>query len=406
MNSWGINLTSSRQTPIRPLQQANRQMQQAMQKEHENRADATSSFSSEVGVGALGAPAELGGQIMAPMTPPERESIPRRAINKAKEVRRKLPKSLKLKIKIVLSILMFLSLPLFLKVDLQRTWAALLQTNPWIIAATAALYVSSVLVMARRWQILARAVGFDKGFGQLTQYCYVGIFFNLFLPSTVGGDFSRCYYLSKGTGRYADAFYSVLADRALGIAVLFFTATVGLLLPLPGAHTLPWQLRWPVYAGLAAVMIGLPLAPYVVRKVLGPDNWIARQFNSSSATVYWQDKRLVLAALSWTLVSQVLIVICHIGVSLALGIADKIPLWYYFVFFPCVAVLGFITPSFNGIGIREWAYTYFLLLVGVDRSCGLTYAIMWLALTTFLSLFGGLVYAAAKMAPPPPQEDV
>jgi uncharacterized membrane protein YbhN (UPF0104 family) len=59
-----------------------------------------------------------------------------------------------------------------------------------------------------------------------------------------------------------------------------------------------------------------------------------------------------------------------------------------------VAVLGFITPSFNGIGVREWAYTYFLSLAQVDRSLALTYALIWLGLITLSNLTGGVVYLA------------
>ncbi len=94
---------------------------------------------------------------------------------------------------------------------------------------------------------------------------------------------------------------------------------------------------------------------------------------------------------------------CHCAVPHRRGHIARFghPLWYYFVFYPSVAVLGFVTPSFNGIGIREWAYTYFLLLVGVDRAYALTYALMWLGLTTFSSVFGGLVYILSHMQPPP-----
>lgn len=335
---------------------------------------------------------------------PEKLSAPRRAINKASEIRRKMPKSLKLKIKIVFSLVMFGSLPLLLKVDPKKTWEAAIHSNPWLLAATAFLFIATILLSARRWQILTRAVGFDKPFLELCKYCYVGLFFNLFLPSTVGGDVSRCYYVSKGTGRYAEAFYSVIADRASGIAVLFATATLGLLLG-PGARELPWQLKWPIYLGTFGIFVVLPFMPLLTRKILGTENWIARQFNNPRSQVFWTDNRLVLAALGWSFVTQFLMVLCHIGVGLALGFGDKIPLWYYFVFYPCVAVLGFVTPSFNGIGIREWAYTYFLMLSGIDRTTALTYALIWLALTTLLSLFGGVVYVGSKLAPPPAEED-
>lgn len=331
-------------------------------------------------------------------------SVPRRAINKASEIRHKLPTSLKLKIKIVFSLVMFGSLPLILKIDPKKTWEAAIHANPWMLGATALLFISTVILSARRWQILTLPLGFKKPFLELCKYCYVGLFFNLFLPSTVGGDFTRCYYISKGTGKYAEALYSVLADRVSGIAVLFATACFGILLG-PGARDLPWQLKWPILAGTVGLFFVMPFMPLLTRKMLGNDNWIARQFNDSRAQIFWEDKRLVFAALGWSFLTQFMIVACHIGVALALGIADKIPLWYYFVFYPCVAVLGFVTPSFNGIGIREWAYTYFLMHVGINQTSALTYALMWLALTTLLSLVGGVVYVGSKLAPPPPQEE-
>ncbi|HIA54480.1 MAG TPA: hypothetical protein EYN91_20740, partial [Candidatus Melainabacteria bacterium] len=112
--------------------------------------------------------------------------------------------------------------------------------------------------------------------------------------------------------------------------------------------------------------------------------------------VYWHDRKLVLSALFLSVVLQLVIVLCHLTIGLALGLT-QIPIWYYFVFYPCVAVLGFVTPSFNGIGIREWAYTYFLTFIGVDNSHALTYAMMWLALTTLSSLVGGIVYFAGHL---------
>lgn len=335
---------------------------------------------------------------------PVEQSIPRRAITKVSEIRHKLPKSVKFKLKVLLSILMFCSLPLLLKIDPKKTWEAVIHTNPWVLGATAVVFVSTILLSARRWQILTRAVGFDKRFIELCEYCYVGLFFNLFLPSTVGGDFSRCYYVSKGTQKYAEAAYSVLADRASGLAVLFITAAAGLLLG-PGARDLPWQLKWPIFAGTAGLFIILPFMPVLTKKVLGENHWITKRFNDPRLLVFWNDKKLVASVLGWSCVTQFMMVACHIGVAMALGIGDKVPLWYYFVFYPCVAVLGFVTPSFNGIGIREWAYTYFLMHCGVDRTSALTYALLWLGLTTLLSVVGGVVYVAAKFSPPPPQEE-
>ena len=301
----------------------------------------------------------------------------------------KISKRAKLWGKIGTSIALFASLFLFGKVDLSKSIEVAIKANRWYLAATMALFLASTFLNAHRWQIFASAVGLNKSLLQLVQYCFVGLFFNLFLPSTVGGDFSRCYYLSKGTGKYANAFYSVMADRTVGLAVLFLFASVGMLFGPAGS--LPWAMKVPILAGTLGVFSIVPFLPVLSRRLLGAESWLSRQFNDSPAKVYWQDRGLIATTLFLSVVMQVVIVGCHIGVGLALGLT-QIPIWYYFVFYPSVAVLGFVTPSFNGIGIREWAYTYFLTLAGVDKAHALTYAIMWLGLNTLSSLVGGLVY--------------
>jgi uncharacterized protein (TIRG00374 family) len=302
----------------------------------------------------------------------------------------RMSKSLKLQAKLLISLLLFGSLFIFGKVDLSKSIQTALSANPIFIAMAILSFIGSTVLIAVRWQLLAKAVGFERNLFKLSQYCYVGLFFNLFLPSTVGGDFSRCYYLSKGSGKYVDAFYSVLADRTIGIAVLFFMASFGLLIS-PERTSLPFELKLPIYVGTVLIFGLMPFAPKLTKTILGESNWLTKQFNSSTAGIYWQDKKLILLAFAWSMAFQLVVVFSHISLAYSLGITN-VPIWYYFVFYPCVAVLGFITPTFNGIGIREWAYTYFLKMMNVSDSHAGAYAIMWLGMTTLASLFGGLVY--------------
>ena len=305
-----------------------------------------------------------------------------------------LSKATKQRLKIGFSVVLFASLFIFGKIDLSKTFAVAAKANLWFLGSAAILFLASTLMNAYRWQLLAQALGFRKPLKEMLQYCFVGMFFNLFLPSTVGGDVSRCYYLSKGTGKYKQAFYSVFADRAVGIAILFLFASLGILFG-PGGSDLPWQLKMPIFLGTLGVFVAVPLAPAISKRILGPDHWITHRFNNSTAQIYWHDRKLILAALLQSLVLQIIIVICHVLIGWSLGLST-VPLWYYFVFYPSVAVLGFITPSFNGIGVREGAYTYFLMLpvAGVDKAHAFTYALMWLGMNTGISLVGGLVYMA------------
>lgn len=301
-----------------------------------------------------------------------------------------LPKNVKLALKLIVSLVLIVGLFLFGRVDLAKAGELALTANLKLFALAFFLACSCTFLNAYRWQALAKAVGLERGLLELTQYCFVGSFFNLFMPSTVGGDVARGYYLAKGKGRYKQAFYSIFADRAVGIAILFLFACLGIVLS-PGGRNLPIQLKLPIFLGTFAIFFAIPLMPHISQFLLGKEHWLTQRFNNSTVQVFWKDKSLILVALWQSIILQTIFVICHILVGLALGLTN-IPYWYYFVFYPCVAVLGFITPSFNGVGIREWAYTFFLMYMGIDRPHALLYALAWLVLNYLIGLAGGLVY--------------
>ncbi len=320
-------------------------------------------------------------------TPPEQKPKPWERLTN-------LSKTTKLRLKIGFSLIIFASLFIFGKIDLTKTWEVASKANPILLASAAALLLGSTFINAARWQLLARAVGLDRPLLPLVQYCFVGCFFNLFLPSTVGGDVSRCYYISKGTGKYKAALYSVLADRVVGISVLFLLACGGMFFG-PGSSELPLQMKVPIILGTIGIFVGIPLLPTLSQMILGKQHWITQRFMNSAFKVYWHDKKLISRSLTQSMGLQVVLVGMHILIGLSLGLT-QVPIWYYCVFYPLVAVLGFVTPSFNGIGVREGAYTYFLMLpvAGVDKTHAFAFAMILLGMNTFLSLVGGLVYVA------------
>src|SRR5437870_3860502 len=71
------------------------------------------------------------------------------------------------------------------------------------------LYVFTQFVSARRWQLFARPLGIRVSLGRLIRYYFIGMFFNLMLPTSVGGDVVRGWYLDGGKGRRRAAFLSV-----------------------------------------------------------------------------------------------------------------------------------------------------------------------------------------------------
>src|SRR5205823_13782081 len=93
------------------------------------------------------------------------------------------------------------------------------------LAALALLALAQV-VSAFRWQLLARPLGFRRSLGQYTGFYFVGMYFNLLLPTSVGGDVVRAWYLDGKSGRKLAAFLSVLVDRFSRLLILLFLACV------------------------------------------------------------------------------------------------------------------------------------------------------------------------------------
>ncbi len=85
------------------------------------------------------------------------------------------------------------------------------------LTVAAVLFLISLVVLSLRWQILVRGYGIKIPTSSLFKYYLIGLFFNNFLPTGIGGDVLRIYNLVKDTGDRTISFASVITERLLGI---------------------------------------------------------------------------------------------------------------------------------------------------------------------------------------------
>src|SRR5262245_56231685 len=86
----------------------------------------------------------------------------------------------------------------------------------WLLGG--AVYIVAQVVSSLRWQLLSAPLGFVAPWWSYLSFYFIGMFFNLLLPTSVGGDVVRALYLSAGQPRRSQAVLSVLADRGTGLA--------------------------------------------------------------------------------------------------------------------------------------------------------------------------------------------
>jgi uncharacterized membrane protein YbhN (UPF0104 family) len=254
----------------------------------------------------------------------------------------------------------------------------------WLAAV--ALYVANQVLSGLRWQWLARPLGFRQPLRQFLAFYFIGMFFNLILPTSVGGDVVRAWYLDGSSGRRIRSFLSVLVDRISGLLVLLTLACVAVAVcPID----LPDWVPTSVWATAGCAAAGLVLLLLLRRWTGG----VARlRAILDSLDFYLRQPRLLLSSTIFSLGVQAGVV----GVVWLAGrsMDAHVPGAYYWIVVPMVSLLTMVPLSVNGVGLREWGMVLFLTPLGVTEGAALSLSFLWFSVVTASSLVGGLVYLA------------
>jgi len=257
----------------------------------------------------------------------------------------------------------------------------------WWLAAVGLLIVTQ-LISTRRWQLLARALGFRRDFGQLVQYYFVGMYFNLLLPTSVGGDVVRAWYLDGGSGRRLPALGTVLLDRLCGLLALVALACLAVLL---SPRALPAWLPWSFASVTCGILLGLALLPVVARlSARVGRSWAHLQ----SGMTALRSPRLLGAITLLSLFVQA----ANVGIVwlVTKSLQAPIPTSYLWLVVPLVSLLTLLPISINGMGVREGALVVLLAPIGVGGEIAVSVALLWFGVFLAVSLLGGGVYLLGR----------
>ena len=268
--------------------------------------------------------------------------------------------------------------------ELARAFAGV---RSWAVAIAALMYLAGQLLTSHRWRLITNALGFRRGELETARIYFIGMFFNLFGPATVGGDVVRGLYLAERDGRRVVALNSVLFDRLAGLVMLIFVAAVAL--AVFGRFGLPPALVVTTLAAGIGLTAGWWLVPGLARRMLAPRNRIRRLVDDELGPL-WRDRSLLAKTAAISLLFHVWQIVALMAVGYAAGV--HVPWAYYFICHPLVTVLGAMPVSLAGIGVRELGYVWFLQQQGVPRELGLTVALLWFAVLLVASLAGAAVF--------------
>ena len=288
------------------------------------------------------------------------------------------------------------------RVDLGEVAAGLAAVGPGTVVAIVALQLLNTGLKSYKWQRLLAADGIRITQTEAFASYMVGTFFNLFLPSSMGGDAVRAVDTARRSGRAVATVTSVAADRVLGFTAI---GVVGLIALASGAASALEAheriVAAVLYVGVAAASV-VAFTPWPLRlgHLVGLDRWpkLARVVAGvgESLAAYRRDGRLTeLALLSIAAQCIVVAVVWMIGRSV--GVAAPLP--YYFVVVPLVSLVESLPFTIYGIGVRDVSYVYLFGLVGEPEEKVLALSVLYVLLTVLYSLLGGVVFAFRGAAP-------
>lgn len=246
-----------------------------------------------------------------------------------------------------------------------------------------------------RWKIIAEPLGFIENYRRFRSLFYVGTFFNLFLPTSVGGDAVRAWMLARTKRERWPALGSVIADRVAGVTAMLMMACVATLAPMGES---PWWipvLPWGILGCLFLTMALLPRLAGYSRKIQALVD--ALGWSKGRRGTWW-------AALGLSFIVQGLATFQVILLGFALNLPAP---WYsYLVVVPLATLLTMVLPSLNGIGVREGGLVLLLAPFGVTTEQALALGLAWFALSVGIGLVGGLFYLFSDRSLSPAHSDL
>jgi uncharacterized protein (TIRG00374 family) len=297
----------------------------------------------------------------------------------------------------LLGYLIYLADPVKILEVLDQVWY---ENGVIYLSISAALFLLSLLILSFRWQILVSGYGLKIHTRLLFKYYLIGLFFNNFLPTGIGGDVLRIYNLIQSSGDRTVSFASVMTERLLGISSTLILALISIILLRDEISN---NLLLYLVLGMISLVV-LFFAMAFSKNLAAPIEKITMRITLfrlgdriqkflDAIRFYSDSKVIYLKILIISLAGQILIIIKAYCLSLALGIEVN-PI-YMFLVVPIAIILSML-PSINGIGFRDGAYVILLAKVGVSKAAALSLSFLTLFIPILISISGGVLFMLQK----------
>ena len=269
---------------------------------------------------------------------------------------------------------------LLFSVSMGKVIAAFKSADLVYILLAGVLLNARVILFGTRWQLILANFQHKATITSLTKIHFIGIFYNNFFPSSVGGDFIRGIMLKSNNISTGNIISSILIERLLGVASLLLISLLSMAYVIVFSNEL-----------LPSGMI-VQLQQILIASILG--GLLIILFNKTLASLCHKIRLDIKSGLTDHKISTTIhsILIHLIGVIatyfLAISVGSTISFYYFLILYPIVIIISMVPISLNGLGLREGAFIFLFSHVGMDNEVALTVTLLWLGLFYTQCIFG------------------
>ncbi len=257
--------------------------------------------------------------------------------------------------------------------------------------------VFGVIVSSYQWKSLLHGEQIHIDLARLINLYFVGIAFNHFLPTGMGGDVVKAYYVSREGGTNATSVSAVLMSRVTGLFGMFIVSISALLIwhtSFSRGIVIPFLLLiLAVCTVIAFAVFSVSILPrfFKGRWAQWPIFASIISFGNALSVSIMRPRSMGTATLFG--------VLFHIETCLnyyiyAVALHMNVPLSFYLVAIPFVTLVAFLPISINGFGFRESVFVYAFSIIHIPTPTSLLLAFLVDLQTLLFGIIGGGIYLA------------
>lgn len=303
---------------------------------------------------------------------------------------------------IKLGLTVLLLVVLAYQLDLATLASVIVSARPGPLLVAVLLQLSLTLIAVFRWKIILSYFAIQIPYLRALRIVFMGNFFSLFLPSSIGGDVYRAYYVSKRSEKaLSQMLTTTLLDRSAGLCAL-------LLIGLCSSLVADISVRG---VALSRVFIGLT-ATYFLINVAVFHEWTHRAttrllerfgldtLDRKLQLIYEGLRALIRAPGSVLVIFGLSVIIQFVAVCVMWFAARSLnfdtSFRVFLVFIPLLNLSIMVPITINGFGLRESLYLLLFTELAVQDETAAALGLLQALVVMLVALPGGPIYGFDK----------